>query len=175
MFENDSMPRRHLLQAVGAAGISSLSGCGAWDFSRKRSLRAEEISIAQQQEEWQLTATVENKATGFDSSEGGFSNVTLVGYSKSGDTVCTESIGDVPSTGDGATRTVRTTCTTFPFTITFSADESVCEDDTEILVSIYQGRRESVGHYWLADAERECDEGLPPSIPDSTVTPPDQV
>lgn len=174
MIESDSFPRRYVMQVAGASVFPFMSGCGVWDFSRKRSLRARDISITEGKNQWQLTATVENKATGFDASEGGFSNVTLVAYSKRGEVVCTKSIGTVPSSGEKATQTVQITCDSFPSTITFAADESVCENDTEILVSIYKGQRESAGHYWLAELERECEEGLPPSVPDTTTTPPNQ-
>jgi len=63
-----------------------------------------------------------------------FHNVSLVGYSESGDLVCEKSLGTLGP--NASPHTVNVTCSGFPEVSTFRAAESTCDEDTQIVKTI---------------------------------------
>ncbi len=143
--------------ALGLAGCVEISNY----HDRDRRLSTGNISVVSESGAG-LTLEVEisKSATGGDDEWETFHDVRLLGYTDEGTLVCERSLGDIRNNGDVGT--VRLQCDRFPAVITFDARESPCDDDTELKVAFYKGKREEVGHYWLAEENRRCNEGLPP-------------
>lgn len=159
------MNRRTLLRiGTAAAVLPALSGCGAYDFPRDRSLDAVEIEVKEGASNWVLTVTVKAGATGFaDKSKEAFHDVTLLAFDEDWNQVCSKPVGDFPSLDPVETRRVAVHCDGFPHHITFEAAESPCDKNTRILISSYSGSFDNVGRQWGNERRRKCNEGIPPT------------
>jgi hypothetical protein len=142
------------------AGLSA--GCGEVNAPRNREIQLRRIQVKNQTDDtYEMRLQLTKSVTGGSDTWGTFNDVRIVGYSRSGNLVCEKSLGTVKQ--DGTERYVNVNCIGFPVVFTFDTQESPCDDNTRIMVSIYQGRREGE-HYWLSERPRECDEGLPPEV-----------
>lgn len=156
-----TLSRRQVVWAI-SAGISAVSA-GCYDYPRSREISFGRISIEEERpDEYVLRLEYVKSATGSSDEWNTFHDVRVVGYSESGELICEKPIGDISK--NGGEQSVTVTCSDFPHLFTFDAEESPCDEDTTIMISEYKGIRDEVGHYWLADRERQCTEGLPPPL-----------
>lgn len=164
--------RRKVLVLASLLGIPAASGCADYPPHREISIAA--IAASQTETGWQLELTVANDNT-ISTDEANFHSVTVHVYSKSGNEVGEQDIGTLSheyTINDGKDVTIA--CSSFPYVVTFSAQESPCEKNTEIMIGRYDGTHD--GAYVWTTEYRECDEGLPPefstpeSVPSETTT-----
>lgn len=151
--------RRRLIQAAGVVIAVSTAGC---DYPRHRDLTFSGVNVTEGSEDEYITEVTPKKSSSDDTDQWQtFHNVTVIGYAESGAEVCREELGDIPSSEVGRLETVRMTCSEFPVLITYSAEESPCDSDTEIGVAVFRTGSEGES-FWKLDEKRQCGEGLPP-------------
>lgn len=149
--------RRDILAIGGTTAIAVLSGCGGRE---SRSVEIRNMTVKRENQMWlgklelYLGETMENE------SEAAIHDITVLGYARNGQKVCSSNVGDLTkSDWVDDPKEVEITCSEFPDIITFSARESVCDGVTSIPIVLYRPERET----WAVDRYyRECEEGLPP-------------
>lgn len=146
------MYRRAYLAAGCWLALGPATGCIEVDPQvRERFLGFRRIEYeARPESRHALTVTPRASLVG-DDDWAQFRNVSLVGLTESEDVACERELGTVRESGELAP--VEMVCTGFPRTITYLADESPCDEDTEISRAVYEGRREGE-HTWSAEAKR---------------------
>ena len=92
---------------------------------------------------------------------GAFNNVTIQAYAEDGQLVCQTDVGILENDQNGKLEPVRFTCEERPTIIAFSADESPCDEDTEIGYVYYRCNDGDCN--WVSE-ERTCGEEFPPEI-----------
>lgn len=156
--------RRTLLRSVGLGVLIPLAGCGNPDSTPMRMLTFREVRTSETDEGWLVSLDVVNRNEASDEL-GTFHNVELHGYGPSRTEVCSDEIGTVgPDRHQGNSISVEMLCSEFPTMLTYSAEESPCDDEvrTVIKVAVYED-----GDGWSLERNaRECSEGLPPDLHD---------
>jgi len=154
--------RRALIRGGTLIIAGALAGCPD-SPQRRRELAIRHIEVGNESDAGtELRITVENLGTGSKTEWATFTDVTVLGYSSSGDLVCEKHVGTVEPGTASFLQTLR--CDTFPALLTFAADQSPCDDDTFIRVARYNSSAEE-DYSWDIENYRECSEGLPPKIP----------
>lgn len=164
--------RRDLIVGAVSGWLLSLPGCIETGLPQRRDLQFGDIHVeGGGNENYELQIEYEYRAAEGSGSWRSFHDVRLLGYDENRNVVCEEQIGTVgPGDHRFKTEELITECTGFPYLLTFDAEESPCED-TYIEVVAYLGEKDGQPT-WGGDEGRQCDEGLPPSIPDD-ITPGD--
>lgn len=152
--------RREVIGIVGL-GISALSaGCGNPDAEPYRMLLFREVSIQKTKNGWQASFEVVNNSQARDEFTT-FHDVRVHGYSRERTEVCTKQIGTVSDEWTEHNRmSVEMNCGAFPMMLTFSAQESPCDEEvrTVLAIAVFD---DDFG--WTHDRyARKCNEGLPP-------------
>lgn len=165
---NPEFGRRAMLAMSTTAATVAIAGC----MERYRELTFNSITLANvNSDEYTLEIRVVSEAGGNASKQWStFHDVAVMCYDINSDLVGEYGLGDIGG-GGYSESTISVVCTGFPYIVTFAVAESPCDGPTGIAVAYYQGVREGE-HYWLAERSRECGEGLPPELPETTVTPP---
>jgi hypothetical protein len=150
--------RREAITQIGLISIFAISGCA--DFPPHREISIDAISASQTESGWTLKVSVVNDNT-VGNEEANFHNVTVYAYSKHGKEVGERTIGDLTYEYDvNNGKDVTVECRVFPHVVTFDAEESPCDENTDIIIGRYDGKQNGK-HVWATDY-RECREGLPP-------------
>lgn len=154
--------RRKFLRTGCAVSAGLVAGCGAADYPKGRALLFGGINASENPDgSYRVRINPRKSNTGGSDEWETFHNVTLLGYSDNDELVCRKRLGTIDHTRTGVLEAVTLNCSEFPGIITYRADESPCDDDTEIAYAEY--RRDDDGDpYWYLSEKRECDEGLPP-------------
>lgn len=93
-----------------------------------------------------------------------FHNVTLLGYSVSGERVCRAELGTIEASEPPRLEPVVVDCDEYPVVFTYEADESPCDKDTRIGNAIDRTPNDGESLFYI-DERRTCGEGLPPELP----------
>lgn len=155
------MHRRRVLEIAGTTATIALAGCGNPASGPVRKLTFQSVSV--EENSGDVIASVDVANVNVASEElAKFHDVKVHGYTRNGTEVCSKAIGTVPGhRGSNNPVSVETQCSAFPSTLTFSADESPCDDDdvrTVLKIAVYDE-----GNGWiLGRHSRDCGEGLPP-------------
>jgi len=156
---------RRTYLALAAGGVSTgLSGCVTrTDAQPARELQANVDGVARN-DDGTVTVAVEYQNSAHMGGEDWetFHDVRLLAYSRAGELLSEQSLGDVPRGNFDDNAPVGLECESIPASITFEASESPCDDDTVIAVTYYRGTEDGE-HRWEDYGERECGEGLPPA------------
>lgn len=153
--------RRQVLLATAGVGIStSLAGCGNPDSKPMRMLTFREVRTDKSDGDWLVSLQVVNKDEASDEL-GTFHAVEVHGYARDGEEVCSKSVGTVSTDRhQGNSIHVEMTCSGFPTMLTYSADESPCDEEVRTVIKIAVYDEEN--GWSLERHARECNEGLPP-------------
>jgi len=113
------MNRRTLLQWLGGSASIAVAGCGDFIYNSppKKELELRDIQAQSTSDGWDVTLRTSLPHT--DTVRNG----TLVGYSRSGELVCQEEIGDLERNGEKHTLS----CSTFPAIISATTDHACSE------------------------------------------------
>jgi len=129
-----ALERRTLLTVAGSTVCSLTAGC-VNTAVQNRSLSLRLINIRNTSDgEYKMSVEVLGGGVGKSDEWATFHNVSLVGYSESGDLVCEKSLGTLGP--NASPHTVNVTCSGFPEVSTFRAAESPCDEDTQIVKTI---------------------------------------
>lgn len=165
-----SLGRREAIRILGTGAIVALAGChGNRGDEPSPTLRLSP-SLELTETGWRVTVRVRHKTDSVAS----IHDVTVLGFSDHGESVCQVNVGDFTSPGEfEATESV--TCEDFPAIITATARESPC-DGAQIELLYYVGGDEqrdsgsvNDGSLWEGNY-RKCDEEVPPEHVVSNVT-----
>lgn len=150
--------RRSVAKWIGCSVIIPLSGCQG-DFPSHRTLSTSGIQTEKINDEWRLNVTVVADLTGRYHNTGStpFNDVVLLGFSRGGSQICDTRIGDIPDTEMRYEEVVTLRCTELPHYLTFTAEETPCDEDTTIERLVYDPTEEVYTH-----EARECDGPLVP-------------
>lgn len=153
------MNRRVFVRRFAVAFAPIMAGCYP-DYSAGSRLTIDEVTATESTDGYELTLVVENHNVR-NNADADFHDVTVLGYGPDGALVCEKHIGTVSHEFDNNNgKSVTLECSKYPHQLTFTAEESPCEDDVIIDVAVYRPDSES----WLYDRyQRECGEGLPPT------------
>lgn len=155
-----TVTRREIVISAIIGTFSAISGCIDYPTHREISIGA--ISAAQTESGWELKLTVVNDNT-INGEKADFHDVRVHVYSRNKKKVCERTIGELThkqNVNDGKDVSIK--CQSFPYVVTFSAQESPCEKNTEIMIGRYTGKQN--GEFIWATEYRECNEGLPPKF-----------
>lgn len=120
--------RRSLLGWAGLPLGMAISGCVA-DYPAGRVLDVWNIEASQSNSSVTLNVTVRARN---NLEPGGFHNVEVVGFSKSGDSICSEYVGDLAVGVESSQQTIALECSTRPHIVGIVADETPCDENTYI-------------------------------------------
>lgn len=95
-----------------------------------------------------------------------FHDVHLKGFNAERDLVCVTDYGDIPK---GKTREREVRCDRFPSILVLTAEESPCDRGTRIEYLVYYEAYN--GDFRWKPSFRGCEEGLPPHVEETPVTP----
>lgn len=155
-----AVTRREILLSTTIGTLPTISGCA--DFPAHREISIGEISTTQIESGWNLEMTVVNDNT-INTKEANFHDVKVHVYSQDRTEIGEGTVGELThkhNVNDGKEISIK--CQSFPYVVTFSAKESPCEKNTDVMIGIYDGKHEG-DFIWRTDY-RECNEGLPPKF-----------
>lgn len=141
--------RRNVLGIIGCS-VGLVAGCGAYDFPRYRRLGFEHLKIDGRDSNYEIEARVRVEAEPEDEEWATFHQVGFIVTTKTGDRVCSTTLGEVTT----ELRRIDLTCAQFPYAISLKAEESPCDVDTEIERAIYDGKHDEK-RVWRV-TEQEC-------------------
>lgn len=148
----ENITRRELGRRVGVALPLVGSGCITYDYPSEREITFRGTEVIQAEAgSYSIEVTLLMSATGRSETWRAFHNVTITAYSVDNSVVCSEQIGDL--TEPGQQQTVQLNCDGFPHTITVSADETPCDEDTFLSKAVYDGRRDGARVWDVTDQE----------------------
>lgn len=151
--------RRDILAVLGTSAGALLAGCTEPSKGPWRLLTFGNVQVDETDEGWLVTFELQKQYRARDEL-GTFHNVRVHGYAENRSEVCSKELGTIErnySGGDGLP--VEMECSAFPTMLTYSAEETPCDEEvnTIIDIAVYEDGR------WLHDFySRECGEGLPP-------------
>lgn len=154
-------PRRRTVLKT-ALGLSvATAGCNKQNRDPVRTLTARDLAIESESSVQTATLRVANQSS-FRDERADFSGVRVHGF-RSDEEVGATDVGDVTyhdDVNDGIP--VSFECTSFPDLVTFSADQSPCDEDVRTVIDIatYSER----DGWCIGCYTRDCGDGLPPDI-----------
>ena len=155
--------RRSIITATGVCASSVISGCISYDDPAvpNRDLSVGDISVEKTDEGGYHVEVAPRKSSLGPDDWGAFHNVTIQAYTENGHLICRTEVGILENDQDGKLEPVKFECGERPTIVAFSADESPCDEDTEIGYVYY---RCNDGDCDWVSRERTCSEGLSPEI-----------
>jgi len=152
--------RRILLRSLFGSATALLAGCGNPNSNPRRELSFGEVNTQETDSEWLVSFELVKKHQGPDDLTT-FHDVRVHGYARDQTEVCSKTIGTISDrNGGGNGNFVEMRCSTFPTMLTYSVDESICNDEIATIIDIALYDEEDG---WLSGRHsRECGEGLPP-------------
>lgn len=157
--------RRTMLAYLGISAGTLLTGCTEQTREPWRMLTFGNVQVEEAEDGWLVTFELEKQYQAPDEL-GTFHDVRAHGYDENRSEVCMKEIGTITENyygGNGLP--VEMKCSASPTMLTYSAEESPCDEEinTIIDIAVYEDAR------WLHDFySRDCNEGLPPEPREET-------